>query len=115
MYDQRVRAIEQDRVEIVSRSHAGGVVVRGLLLAVVYLGLTALVVRDGRLDTLMSAWAVFVAAVIWIVMPVIFSWYFVWPVATSLTSWTAAGRRVSLVCAILAAVMLYHYTVPFVR
>ena len=37
--------------------------------------------------------------------------YFVWPLASALIAWTASGRRVSFVCAILAAVTLLVYTV----
>jgi hypothetical protein len=112
VYDQRVRANEEGRVEPASRSRIGGVALRALLLAALYAGLVVFVAGDTRADTLMWAWACFAVAVIWIAMPVIFSWYFAWPLAASLTSWAAVSRRVSLVCAILAAVMLLVYTVP---
>jgi hypothetical protein len=116
-YDGIRVVFEHQTAGIQTRGQAllGGMLTRVGLLLLFYALLSVAVLRAGIPGSFLVCWAYFCVIVIFFGAPVAFAWYMVWPLAASLVRWDRLGLAITAGCTVLAAVLLFNYTVPYAR
>lgn len=121
VYEQKIGTGIADGEESTSHDTDGhrrkqvGLGMRLVLLGLLHAGVTLLIWRRSANDLHLVGWSWFALLLAWIVMPVTFSWYMIWPWSTTVTRWAAPNRPVLIVCGVLSVILTWVYTVPFTR
>jgi hypothetical protein len=84
-------------------------------LIVVYLLLSAWLLRRGRERDWPTAWAVLSVALSFLLTGMPYPWYLIWPLSVSLTRWDRGHLALSAACLGMAVVWTMGYTVLWIR
>jgi hypothetical protein len=94
-----------------ARRERVGFVTRLVLLGLLHAGVTLAILRRPANDMPLAGWSWFALLLAWVVMPVTFCWYMIWPWSTTLTRWSAPNRPVLIASGVLSLFLTWVYTV----